>query len=60
MVPVTRLTLRIGELGDDLLAALWMAGFASARSVVMSRDLSRPWSCFCVQKRPTSGPTSGE
>jgi hypothetical protein len=44
MVPTTRLTLRIGQLGDDLLAAL----DGRLAEVEQRRDVERlvePWSC---------------
>jgi hypothetical protein len=59
MVPTTRLTLRMGSSATTF-SPRSIAGLQRSSSVVRSSDLSRPWSCLTEQKRPTSGPTSGE
>src|SRR5438552_382706 len=58
IVPTVRLTLRMGRrmsTGSRRSRASRHRG----RSVVMSSDLSRPWSCSTTRRMATSGPTWG-
>ena len=58
IVPTTRWMFRMGSYATTF-SPRSIAGWQMPRSVVRSRDLSSPWSCWIWQNRPTLASTSG-